>query len=749
MMTRKKGILRITLKSDLCVASGYSYAGIVDSDVCYNENGFPYIPGRRLKGCLREAAETIGLMGLDEIFGVRGSDGAWGIQVGNAYPEGFEAVNRELTAFKAGESVYAGYLTQQKVLEQYTHVKAQTRIEEETGVAVENSLRYTRVVNQYSPLDGKPQEFLAEVEFECDEKLVSRAVKALRHMGLNRNRGLGNVECRLENVQEVGVQGVKADGSGKKTGQNDAFGPEQQVCLEYVVESVQPLLMVLGQPQQSESCIGGQTVLGALAASYLKRRGIGRKDHEAADADPVFRALFLSGETLYSNLTLCKADECDGQRIWRRYVPAPLFLNRMKKSKVLVNLAGQKDDETDGKNDWRYDPDGGNQPKKLKGKYVHMTEDGQADVKEVIRDIVYHHSRKQPSRNGEPGILYTMEVIREGQYFSGSIQGPWKYVELVKELLETYSLRLGKSKSAQYGLCRIVDMRCVPAQKPLELKAGEKVLVTLESDGIFLDGAGGYTVRYEAVKRLLAQSVGLSYVEEYEETHTYLQAGVCGGYNTMWNLQKASVPVLKAGSVVEYTVSEDCVIERTYAGERNQEGFGQVRIYREDGMKYAVSQLTAVQKQCEPEKTRGLLEQVLLEQVLDELKRKAFVPRKLMGNPAALGRVTLMLEESMNENQYRWQAPAGAGRESWQAVQDSFKKRIGSIKEEKAKKDAAALLDRCLEYSKSLEGLDAYGSLKTLFGDELDEKIRSLWGTYLMYMLIYQKYQNKIEEAAE
>ena len=38
-----KDELRITLKSDLCVGSGYSYAGIIDSDVSYDECGLPYM----------------------------------------------------------------------------------------------------------------------------------------------------------------------------------------------------------------------------------------------------------------------------------------------------------------------------------------------------------------------------------------------------------------------------------------------------------------------------------------------------------------------------------------------------------------------------------------------------------------------------------------------------------------------------------------------------------------------------------
>ena len=60
-MSRKEQQLIITLKSDLCAGSGYSYAGIVDSDLCYDIYGIPYIPAKRLKGCLREAAGLIGL----------------------------------------------------------------------------------------------------------------------------------------------------------------------------------------------------------------------------------------------------------------------------------------------------------------------------------------------------------------------------------------------------------------------------------------------------------------------------------------------------------------------------------------------------------------------------------------------------------------------------------------------------------------------------------------------------------------
>ena len=48
--------LRITLRSDLCAGSGESFGNSVDTDICISDAGLPYIPARRLKGCLRAEA---------------------------------------------------------------------------------------------------------------------------------------------------------------------------------------------------------------------------------------------------------------------------------------------------------------------------------------------------------------------------------------------------------------------------------------------------------------------------------------------------------------------------------------------------------------------------------------------------------------------------------------------------------------------------------------------------------------------
>ena len=46
-------VITVELKSDLCAGTGTGFSSFVDTDISYDR----YIPGRRLKGCLREAAE--------------------------------------------------------------------------------------------------------------------------------------------------------------------------------------------------------------------------------------------------------------------------------------------------------------------------------------------------------------------------------------------------------------------------------------------------------------------------------------------------------------------------------------------------------------------------------------------------------------------------------------------------------------------------------------------------------------------
>ena len=70
--------IKIELLSDMCVSDGGIYNSAIDTDICYDEYGFPYIPAKRLKGCLRECALELkdwGMqIGVQEMFGTQGND---------------------------------------------------------------------------------------------------------------------------------------------------------------------------------------------------------------------------------------------------------------------------------------------------------------------------------------------------------------------------------------------------------------------------------------------------------------------------------------------------------------------------------------------------------------------------------------------------------------------------------------------------------------------------------------------------
>lgn len=735
-MNRRKGIIKITLNSDLCVGSGYTYAGIIDCDVCYNENGIPYIPGRRLKGCLREAGELIRVGNLDRIFGSSGSNEICGIMLGNAYPmpvKEYEALNDELTSLKENNSIYAPYLTQQKVLEYYTRVKAQTSINRETGVAKDTSLRYTRVINQYPDGTDKPLSFYSEVEFDCEEDTLCRIVKALRHIGLNRTRGLGNVSCRLEQTESI-----KADRSAV-TG--NVQGDGDYIRLDYVIRNEQPLMLSGENDGCTDSYVSGTSVLGALAAAYLSQEG-----HTAEDG--LFQDMFLKGEVIFSNLTPTLYDH-DRER-FESYMPAPLFINRLKKTRRLVNLVGARDSAAD--NNAEYDLNNGNQPKHLKTQYVSFGSGNctQAAVTEPMVDIVYHHSKRQSSASGEEGILYSLEVLKEGQFFKGSIYAKKQYIdELALLVSKDCRLRFGKSKSAQYGACRIVEWKeSVP--EPIRIKAGERIFVVLASDGIFCD-ENGYTARYETVKRELPKSLGIKAEDGAgNDGLAYGEAGMAAtvvtGYHAMWNLKKPSLPAVKAGSFFEYTAVEDCEIERPFAGEKNLEGFGQVMIYKADGMTYAVEERKSLTAKAgaakEPDKSRQLLKAVLAQELREYLKGAVWneaVSTNLRLSASTLGRITLMLKESLNQD----------GEQTYK----KYKERIESIKRKTVRDEAMRLLER-LDGDKLVALCrkdEIYDMIVTMCGtnDEADKLIMSMWGESMMNMLVYYKYQKSRTKSSQ
>lgn len=794
MANRKQGEIKITLYSDLCPGNGYSYYGTIDSEAEHDRLGIPYIPARRIKGCLRECAELLEASGLwendensknilKELFGERADDGSKGIKIENAYINNYSQIKEELELLQKGKKL-KGYISPEQVLVLFSDVKAQTRMK--NGVAEDNSLRYTRIIRQFSRVNkGERLTFIAKVEYVPGQEIkLKKLCKALRHIGMNRNRGLGCVKCEFIEEAE----------NTKRTfefNQNTEYNKASMLKISVFFKNVEPMIISGDDKNTGLDYIPGKTVLGALAGKYLS---IGN----TADSEEFMR-LFLNGETVYSDFTIS-----DGVHI---FDPAPSFLNQLKKSKKYVNALrySEREDNTNNKDNTKndYNPANGNQPKKLKGKYTCLKKDMKDEKGNDLvilerspeKKIIFHH------RRGDDALLYSQTALKEGQIFAGTIIVSGKDYKLLSELLNNTDFCFGKSKTAQYGKCRIVNGNVEELPKKGEdfsAKKDELIYVSLVSNGIFQD-ENGYTQEPEKVYKIIGERLGLlknrkdsSKTEsEYQVLDGEIAYPFCSiqptvimGYSAVWNLHKAPIAGIEAGSTFVYKAEENIDISNFTVGERNLDGFGKVHLYHDNELPYrlpvkeednnknktdcnAVNEIDCNKNTISlknlnedvKEILKNILYSALYRNILEEMLLVT-EKEKLKMSSSTIGRVTLMVKETMPENE-----------KVAEKKYLDFASRVASIKRDTERgeieelieklfgtkylnKDAHGSLDinkiRC-KYSnvsqKSEETDMLYATLCELTGeDNVKAYICSLWGKLMLEILANQKYLKKFKE---
>lgn len=164
--------------------SGLSAGADIDTLVIKDKNGLPFIPGKTLKGIIREAVEdyvsftkTCSETEVERAFGQSSADNSLNIIKGEAF---FSNATLDEDEQKI--------IISQNLEKQLYDTIASTAIDEK-GIAEDHSLRRKQVVI--------PCTLYATIQF-VDESLVpiiSQALGLVKRMGVNRNRGLGR--CTL------------------------------------------------------------------------------------------------------------------------------------------------------------------------------------------------------------------------------------------------------------------------------------------------------------------------------------------------------------------------------------------------------------------------------------------------------------------------------------------------------------------------------------------------------------------------
>lgn len=526
MVMKKK--LVIDLKSDLISGSGTGWSNIVDNDITYDQYGFPYIPAKRIKGLLKEAAYELEQFNYfkkgksEELFGNDDKQGHHFILY-NATLENITEMQHEILNLK---NEYHKYVHPIAVLNHYTNIRYQTAIDDK-GIAKENTLRSSRAV-------AKGFKFYAKMEYDQnDEKDIEDCINMIHHMGINRTRGFGEVDLSI-------IDDKSTDNKFELK-----MVDEQEYEVKLYLENLTQLSMISTKGEKSLDYIPGSAILGYFANRYLKTN----------DADDTFNHLFILGDVKFSNAYISDYE-------WNEYYP--------------IKESIYKEKTGDNYYDKTVNSPNGIILSKVHDKF--MTSDGK--IKSVEKEMYYHHRRPTDKSIGhvvsnalqDQGIFYQLEVISANQRFIAKIKG--KGVDLKKVLKDLPSyIQIGKSKYTQYGNIHIANAKVEQINNNI-IKENTEVVCTLHSPLLLFND------KKESDLNLANLAAKLN-IENPEYFIGYSQVG---GYNAKWKLQKPSYIAFKAGSCIKGTLTMDSP-NKLIIGSLNQEGLGEVVIEKLDDIK--------------------------------------------------------------------------------------------------------------------------------------------------------------------
>lgn len=586
--------LKIELLSDLCVSDGGIYNSALDIDICQDAYGFPYIPAKRIKGCLRESALELADWGeeipIGKLFGDKGDRRNAGIlRISDAVLS--DSIKNRAEIDASNSVIYH----KQNILNQYSYVRTQTSIDNETGVAKPTSLRTMRVAKKGLAFEAKLRvEDINEnvngcddAEAQADDTTTSKEWKSaldlicanLTHMGNSRTRGLGEVRVTLCDG-EIGACASVESAENKLNGEADA----SDCILTYEIRLEEPVVCksLNGGQEQTQDYIDGSKLLGVLAGRY-------RTENHAEITE-----LLNQGAMAFSNAYI--AD--DGMR----YREVPGYIYGIKNDKTAYvnklfdpeNTVAIKDGVT-------------RQLNAMKHTYISIGEDGALRKKDVLTEHRYHHRRADDKSIGRAdaassdSAFYQIASICAGQTFQGYIRGTAAQIETVYELLQKDAeIRIGYGSSAEYGRCTIVSLKAEKAD-PVKVDSEQtearvdKLLVTLQAPAIVYSNKAVASANVDDLKEEVAAALGIPTDEIAPITHNYIRYTSVGGYNVTWNKRKPVVRAFDKGTSFVLELANPVALtgkDAVFIGERATEGYGECTIEAfvdRDNAEYAIA----------------------------------------------------------------------------------------------------------------------------------------------------------------
>ncbi len=537
--------IKIELLSDLCTYSGETYNSTVDTDVVYDQYGIPYIPAKRLKGCLREACielvdfEIMKDEEFKKLFGYEGSNQS-AFSLSNAYLLNYDSMVCELKNAKEKETI-----TAQKVLDLFTYTRYQTAVNLEDGTAQKNSLRAMRVVKKGLIFEAELNWNHLNVNVDSTEYgILKKAASIVKHIGCGRTRGLGLVDIKLDATESKETDKVLFEESN--------ITDNNKMYYKIHLESPMICKAPTGNQAVTQDYIAGSKILGLLARQF-----------DLAE----YQELIKDSELIVSNAYIMCGKE--------RTIPAR---NSWQKEK-------NQEYDKNGRMvvlDMLCNPDIGN--KQMTSANLHYVDAG-GNVVGVDTEISYHHKRPDDKSIGrvtgeDNSSFYQLESIQAGQSFEGYIIANKKQAEkIVHVVKELQHVRMGYGKNAEFGAVTFQLTKIEPIKETVEIIYD--AAVTLVSDLIMYNEFGAPSTNIACLKQYLKQALNIDNSDDFIIEKTFLKFGIIGGFNTTWKMMKPVIPCISKGSV--FVIHSKQGFDKgkfvhSFLGERVSEGYGEVQI---------------------------------------------------------------------------------------------------------------------------------------------------------------------------
>lgn len=575
-------VVELHMLSDWHVGAGYG-EGEIDRAVLRDECGLPYVPGKTLRGVLRDACEEV-VFGLDE-----GSFGSWRelldaifgsqpalqtaaaqgkprpglLNISNAlYPEALRSAVAERPRL-AGAS---------------TFTKPGVRVSSRSGRALPRHLRFeemarlgVRLQSTFAlELPDGPNGASSRATFA----LVLAGLTRLEVLGGKRRRGSGRVAAaiispggiELDDVWMAELDQEKAPRAELLRGADtDTLarpgGDWQVVRCELRAESgICASAGTVGNLNTTLDRVPGSALLPALLARL-----------RSLNLD--FREAIAAGDLIVTDAT----PAIDGAR----GLPVPQCLAHEKTGGGLedggdvYNLLMQGDVE--------------GQPKIYRSGYVTAPPNASSAVRygrtplAATTHNTIDDDLQRPS--AAVGGVYTLEAIAprtilhfEARMRADIVAALARKREAWWELLEG-QWSLGAAKSGGYGVCEVTASAPAPAQSlSAEQSVPNRVTIWLLSDVLLRDERLRPTTDPNAVAAEVGRSIG----QEVRVLRAFGQQRRMESWQRSWGLPRPSILGLAAGTCIECEVDAQPDVsllrelEQEGIGERRAEGFGRV-----------------------------------------------------------------------------------------------------------------------------------------------------------------------------